>query len=68
MTLPRDYSVSEVAQALGMSKRWVYARIAEGAEHQRYGNRVRFTSEQVEQMRQDFAKTKAPAPTRRRAS
>lgn len=51
MTLPQDYSLSEVADALGMSERWVRARIKDGAEHQRYGHKIRFTAEQVDQLR-----------------
>lgn len=54
--LPRDYSIDEVKAALGMSERWLRARIADGAEHQRYGNRILFTAEQVERLRASHAK------------
>ena len=60
MTLQRDYSMTEVAEALGMSYRWVRHQVQTGAAHQRYGNRIRFTPEQVEALRARFAS--APAP------
>lgn len=57
--LPVDYDLEEVAGALGMSPRWVRDRIRlDGAAHQRYGNKIRFTAEQVEQLRARH--TKAP--------
>lgn len=55
MTLSKDYSLNEVAEALGMSPRWVRARIKEGAEHQRYGHKIRFTDAQVEALRAQHA-------------
>lgn len=59
VALPRDYSLEEVAQALGMSTRWVRERIKhDDAEHQRYGHKIRFTTEQVEKLR--AAHVKAP--------
>lgn len=57
--LDQDYSLRQVADALGMSERWVRARIKEGAEHQRYGHKIRFTPLQVEQLRAQH--TKQPA-------
>lgn len=57
--LPKDYTLDEVAEALGMSTRWVRERIKEGAEHIRYGHKIRFTAEQVEKLR--AAHIKAPA-------
>lgn len=51
MTLPVDYTLAEVAEALQMSERWVRDRVREGAEHIRYGRKIRFTSEQVEKLR-----------------
>lgn len=51
MTLEPDYSLAEVADALGMSERWVRARIKDGAEHQRYGHKIRFTEAQVDKLR-----------------
>jgi excisionase family DNA binding protein len=52
-------TVAEVAHVLGMSERWVRKQVAEGATHQRYGNRIRFTREQVEALRAPF-EVKAP--------
>lgn len=50
--LERDFSLEEVADALGMSTRWVRDRIRlDGAEHQRYGRNIRFTQDQVRQLR-----------------
>lgn len=49
--LARDFSLAEVADALGMSERWVRTRVKEGAEHQRYGHKIRFTAEQVDRLR-----------------
>lgn len=51
MTLDKDYSLAEVADALGMSDRWVRERIKEGAEHIRYGHKIRFTAAQVDKLR-----------------
>lgn len=59
MTLEPDYSMDEVAAALGMSPRWVRARVAEGAEHQRYGHKIRFTETQVEKLRASHVKQPA---------
>lgn len=56
MTLEPDYTMEEVAAALGMSPRWVRARVADGAEHQRYGHKIRFTDEQVEKLRAEHTK------------
>lgn len=57
MTLEPDYTMVEVADALGMSERWVRARVADGAEHQRYGHKIRFTEDQVEKLCADHAKS-----------
>lgn len=60
MTLETDYTAEEVAEALGMSPRWVRQQVNEhGAAHQRYGHKLRFTAEQVEALRK--AHTKVPA-------
>ena len=68
MTDPRpltpDYSLSEVAEALGMSARWVRAKVADGAMHQRYGHKIRFTPEQVEALRAQFVHTTKPGADR----
>lgn len=50
--LEPDFSLQEVAAALGMSTRWVRDRCnLDGAEHQRYGHKIRFTAEQVAKLR-----------------
>jgi Helix-turn-helix domain len=49
--LEREFTVTEVAEALGLSDRWVRNGVARGAEHQRYGNRIRFTPQQLERLR-----------------
>lgn len=59
MTLEPDYSLEDVAQAIGMSTRWIRDRCKEGAEHIRYGHKIRFTEAQVAKLRNDH--TKAPA-------
>lgn len=57
--LTKDYTLGEVATALGMSTRWVRDRInLDGAEHIRYGHKIRFTAEQVDKLR--VTHTKAP--------
>lgn len=60
-SLAPDYSVDDVAHALGMSTRWVRRQIAEGAEHQRYGHKIRFTSAQVDALRAKFTRNDLPA-------
>lgn len=49
--LTKDFDLDEVAQALGMSPRWVRQKCKEGAIHNRYGHKIRFTAEQVEMLR-----------------
>lgn len=50
--LEPDYTLVEVADALGMSTRWVRDRIRlDGAEHNRYGRRIKFTAAQVAKLR-----------------
>jgi DNA-binding Lrp family transcriptional regulator len=58
LDLRPDFDLDQVAKALGMSPRWVRDRVKDGAEHQRYGRKIRFTSEQVEKLRS--AHTKVP--------
>lgn len=58
--LPVDFTLNEVAAALGMSERWVRQRIADGAEHQRYGHKIKFTPAQVQRLRESH--TRAPQP------
>lgn len=62
--LEADYSIVEVAKAIGMSTRWIRDRVNDEvnpAEHQRYGHKIRFTAEQVEKLRQQHTKA-APTP------
>lgn len=57
--LPRDYTLEQVASALGMSTRWLRDRIkADKLEHQRYGHKIAFTDAQVAAIRQRY--TAAP--------
>lgn len=56
--LEPDYTLDEVADALGMSTRWVRDQIRAGeqgtgphVEHIRRGHKIRFTKEQVEKLR-----------------
>lgn len=60
MTLARDYTMQEVADALGMSERWVRLQVKEGAEHLRLGHKIRFTLAQVEKLRTDHTRTSVP--------
>lgn len=60
MSLPKDYDLAEVAEALGMSERWVRQQCKDGAVHNRYGHKIRFTAEQVELLR--ASKVKLPTP------
>lgn len=55
MTLEPEYTYEEVAEILRMSPRWVRARVKDGAEHQRYGHKVRFTESQIEKLRASHA-------------
>jgi hypothetical protein len=62
-SLEPDYSITEVAKAIGMSVRWVRDRVNDKdnpAEHLRYGHKIRFTAEQVEKLRGQHTKA-APA-------
>lgn len=55
--LTPDYDLAEVAAAMKMSTRWVREQIRAGAEHQRYGHKIRFTQEQFEKLRAQHAQT-----------
>ena len=57
-SLIQDYTLEQVATALGMSTRWIRERIREGkegkgevVEHVRRGHKILFTAEQVEKLR-----------------
>lgn len=56
MTLDPDYTLEEVALAIGMSTRWIRDRCKDGAEHIRYGHKIKFTEAQVEKLRADHTK------------
>lgn len=57
-----DYSLKEVAIALGMSEKWVRNQIKAGAEHLRYGHKIKFTAEQVDQLRSRHVAVTNPQP------
>lgn len=63
MSLTKDYTLDEVADALGMSTRWVRDRIRlDGAAHMRYGHVIRFTEEQVAELRAAHVRTVVKEP------
>lgn len=62
MTLEPNYTLAEVADALGMSERWVRNQLKDGAEHIRFGHKIKFTAAQVEALRAKH--TTQPAPQR----
>lgn len=51
VSIDKDYTLAEVAEAMGMSERWLRRQVAEGAEHMRFGHKIRFTAEQVDKLR-----------------
>lgn len=54
--LAHDYTLEQVAEALGMSTRWLRDRIKnDKLEHQKYGHKIKFTAEQVEAIRARYA-------------
>jgi len=66
VSLERDYDLNEVADAIGMSTRWIRDRIREGkqgtgpvVEHIRYGHVIKFTAAQVDRLKAQH--TVAPA-------
>lgn len=61
-TLPRDYTLAEVADALGMSTRWLRDKIKKDKlEHQKYGHKIAFTADQVEAARDRYRNAPAAA-------
>lgn len=60
MTLPTLHTLPDVAKSLGMSERWLRQQIADGAEHTRLGQKIRFTDAQVQKLIDDKVKSKAP--------
>lgn len=45
-TPPPLYNLAQVAEAMGMSVRWVRGQVANGAAHTRLGRKIRFTDDQ----------------------
>ena len=61
--LEPDFTLEEVADALRMSTRWVRDRIRlDGAEHNRYGLKIRFTASQVQSLRAAHVRTVVSEP------
>jgi hypothetical protein len=61
VTLDPDYTIIEVAEALGMSERWLRGKIkTDKLEHQEYGHKIKFTAEQVQAIRDRYKKRPAP--------
>lgn len=61
--LEPDFTIEEVAHALGMSTRWVRDRCnIDGAEHNRYGHKIRFTRDQVAKLRATHVRNLVPDP------
>lgn len=56
VVLDEDYDINEVAKAMKMSPRWVRQKVEQGAVHNRYGHKIRFTAEQVELLRASCTK------------
>lgn len=56
MTLEPDYDLEQIAAAVGMSTRWVRDKVKAGAAHQRYGNKIKMTAEQVAMLRASHTK------------
>lgn len=51
-----DMSITETAKVLNVGRSWLYERVQRSeVPCQRYGRTIRFTSEQVEQIRAQFA-------------
>lgn len=57
MTLPKTYTLTEVADALGMSERWVREQIKNGATHMRAGRKIRFTEAHYEELRASMTRS-----------
>lgn len=52
--LPKTYTLDEVADAIGMSERWVRGKLKD-VEHMRAGHKIRFTQAQYEAFRASLA-------------
>lgn len=59
MTLPQTYTLNDVADALGMSERWVREQVKNGATCMRLGRKIRFTEAHYEELRASM--TRSPA-------
>lgn len=57
MTLPPTYTLTDVAEALGMSERWVREQIKNGATCMRAGRKIRFTEAQYEELRASMTRS-----------
>lgn len=57
MTLEPDYDLEQIADAVGMSPRWVREQVKAGAEHQRYGRKIKMTAAQVAKLRAGHTQT-----------
>lgn len=51
MSLEPEYTLRETAEIVGMSERWVRQKIKDGAEHQRYGHKIKFLESQIAKLR-----------------
>lgn len=58
--LSKDYTLAQVAEATGMSERWLRERVKEGAEHIRFGHKIRFTAAQVDKLREANTRNAVP--------
>lgn len=61
MTLTPNYTLKQVAEAMGMSERWVRRKVTDGAEHMRFGHKIMFTEEQVDKLRGEHTQHPTPA-------
>lgn len=69
--LDKNYNLDEIAEAVGMSTRWVRQQCKEGAEHQRMGHKIKMTSGQIDKLRETHTVTpitKSITTGRRKAS
>lgn len=56
MTLANDYTLDEVADALGMSTSWLRRKVkSDLLEHQKYGHKIKFTPAQVDAIRARYS-------------
>jgi hypothetical protein len=58
--LEKDYDLEQIANAVGMSTRWVRERVKAGAEHQRYGRKIKMTDAQVAKLRASHTQATEP--------